>query len=1166
MLQLFPSNKTENLAVVIAEVMKSKPLSGSFDKEIILTQSHGMGTWLQQEISAQLGVAAMIDCVLPASFIWQLMQTLRPDQSHVPIFEKQYLRWELFKRLPYKLEDIRYKQLADYVCSLSTRSQSSASEAPSEHIIFELSEALADMFDAYQNYRPDWISNWENKAFNFDSCSTETSRELAGLEAWQFDLWLELYPEVLLDERRHRTVLLNSLLESLQQPSEKTKSLLPERIFVFGLSSLPPQWLPIMSALGECCDIHFLVQNPCQYYWGDVVTESQQLKLEQSLVASGVSVETAADTFLESNPLLASWGKLGRDYISLLLQNESMKEIPVSLYEDYGDHEDKEMPSALSCLQTDILKLQAKQYTVDRNDNSIRYACNYSHLREVEALQDYLFNLLNESPDIAPRDVIVMMPDVQDFASLIDAVFSRPAYDQHGQAQYLSYGISDQLIALDQPMIDVLSGVLQLSKNRISATEVLDWLDIEAIRERFSIEEHELPQIHEWVEGLSIRWGLSETHRGQHLGIKGSGEGNTWSSGFRRLLAGYVYGVSDVVDSPGGGTFAQTQFGQDSQELAGKLMRFLDVIDQTVTHQNGRHSVQKWLKVVTSIWQSWFDSDFLSDEIIRLMDEAIEGVLEQVSATAFDDEIGFGVIGTVLSASFEKVRVSQRFLAGRINFCTLMPMRSIPFKVVCMLGMNEGQYPRPEQKHSFDLLNISEARVGDRNRREDDRYLFLEAICSARQCLYLSYCGNNISDNSERFPSLLVSELRDYCSKFFQLDDSTQDVLEFWTHKHRLQPFHLSYFDESDSNAIQGKPQTFRSEWANLVIPSEGIPIDDIDINRDSKQSSPENELPQFDLFDEPCQPVKKIDLASVSKMAEHPLRFYYQQHMGLRATGIDAPIQNSEPFSLSHLDVHKMKVDLVGAWCQPELESASVASCWALSDRLPRAPIDKIYIEDTETSLMALKDKMSVLFDGECSLEAKAISLGIGNNVLVGEFLVSNMGCIELSVSANIAGRFFGIWAKHVFWNLHCARNSSSGGSVGFGETIILSPDKMTVLPILETETVEQYAKEILDAYLNLNQKPFAFLPRSTYAMLFESESKIKSAFKGIRLDRGEISGEKDDPYWYRFCSLSDVAEDGSAPLEFDRLPELSDSIFYRQVSENLDRVRIETLEGSTH
>jgi len=1185
MLRLYPSNKTEHLAVVISEVMKATPLSSSFSNEVILIQSHGMGTWLQQEISQNLGIAAMIECTMPASFIWQLSQILMPEETHIPIFEKNNVRWQILERLPEKLSDPRYKNLESYIDALSKSSKAEPCSQKSlktsnysEQILFELSDVLADLFDAYQNYRPDWIDAWEKGEQASHESSVETA--FSNLEDWQADLWRSLYPESNVEKRNHRAILLSKLLDRLQHCPSELQARLPERVFIFGLSALPPKWLPVLAALSRYTDVHFMIQNPCQYYWGDVISEAQQLKLEQSLLASGVSASTAADTFIENNPLLASWGRLGRDYLSILYGHDDVKEMQVNLYEDALLEEfDNEAASlsALAYLQTDILNLQAISRQVDDSDKSIRFISCHSHLREVEALHDYLFQLLDESHELSPKDVIVMTPDVQDFAALVDAIFSRPAFDQYGQPQYLPYGISDQMLALDQPMVEVLSGILNLSTLRITATEVLDWLDIEAIRERFMISEEDLVQVHAWVSGLNIRWGLSEKHRDQCLSstesVQGTGVANTWVSGFKRLLAGYVYGVNTHIHDSAGEVFAQSQYSREMQVLAGKLMRFIDLIEKTLNHQKGKKGIKSWLQIVMGFWDKWFDTEYLSEEVQRLMDMSVTSIGEQVSCAGFEQDVSFSIVAEVIAAGFEKERVNQRFLAGRINFCTLMPMRSIPFKVVCMLGMNEGQYPRPEQTVSFDLLAMGKARVGDRSRREDDRYLFLEAICSARNNMYISYCGRDIKDNSERYPSLLVSELQDYCGHYFYLnkpdENSAERLLNHWTVQHRLQPFHPWYFfDRARLKEVSysSLPKSYSADWvalhsrekANVKTESSDL-ISTESSSADLSSTNKTLTMPQFDMFQESVDESRVFELTGLTSMADHPLRYYYRNILGLSYTEVDSELADSEPFSLSHLDAYYLKSDLAQAWNQRSVtDSSEIYAQWKLSDSLPRSPVDQFYFEDAETALSLMK-----AYVVNCAESSKlSIDLTFIRNSnedrVVGELLVNNTedkGLIELSLSKNIAGRFFGFWVKHIFWNVYCGRTDNKTT----GRSTFVTINKVWTFPELNLALAEQYANEVLELFSSLETQAYPFLAKSTFALLFEKESQVKAAFKGVNIGSSVIQGERDDPYWQRYCLFSEGVK-GS--LNAEELPLLTNSIFYRQLVDLVDQIEVNELE----
>jgi exodeoxyribonuclease V gamma subunit len=1174
MLQLYPSNKTESLAYLIAQIIDRHPPKQVFAEEIILIQSQGMGTWLQQELSTHSGVSALVQCQMPASFIWQLAETLMPEDRHIPIFEKNNARWEIFKRLPEKLEDPKYYSLKKYIIGQQSQFQEHDKAVSQQKTLFELSAVIADVFDAYQNYRPDWIDAWESGNTLSGNILIDSSQAgLKELESWQSDLWRSLYPNIALEERRHRSSLFANLIGRLRSPSEAFKRKLPERLFIFGLSALPPQWLPVMSALGKYVDIHFLVHNPCQYYWGDVLTSTQQLKLEKALVDKGVSLETAADTFLEGNPLLASWGKLGRDYLTLLTDSQDIKEAPSSFFDD------ELTLSALQYVQYDILKLQVTQYALSQADDSIRFASCHSHLREVEALHDYLFSLLNQHPDIKPKDIIVMMPDVQDFAALIEAVFSRPAYDTHGQAQYLPYGISDQLLSMDQPLLDTLSGLLSLSSSRITGAVLLDWLEMPAIRSRFSISEPEMEDIKEWIKHLNIRWGLSESHRDKLLHVRGSGQGNTWLNAAKRLLAGYIFGQDNIYTHAEEELLAFPQRSPEKQILTGKLMRFLDMIEWSISLQSKQFKLEEWLSELSKLWQTWLDFELVSADIQMLLNNFEAEIQKEISQTGFDQPVSFSVIASVLKAQFENQRVSQRFLAGRINFCTLMPMRSIPFKTVCMLGLNEGAYPRPVQGQSFDLLTLTHSRTGDRSRREDDRYLFLEALCSARSHLYISYCGRNIQDNSERYPSILVIELQNYCADNFMLEDrdfeKDETILDHCLVEHHLQPFHQGYyFNDLINDQISAKKdsqhkrldKTFATEWLPLInhkIEQQILESDfkGSDFNGTARLEAEE----QLDLFGASQKtPQVQIDFDRLLECVSQPLRYYYRTALQVNLHSVGDEMIESEPFSIQGLAAYDLKKDLVQNWFEgqsQEANSPGLMKRWQLAGKLPRAPLDGYYMEHVQASLKPMYDYVCENISDESIHHEFDVSLG--KYQVSGSLVTHGNQLVEMALSKSLGSSFFSFWIKHVFWSLHCSRTDRSlADSLQGAESRLIGPESEILVSLLSSDQAEQFALECCEFFESASVEPFAFFAKSTYALLFESESKAKGAFAGNQ----NIPGENSDLYWQRYClmngSMSGLMKTQSEPIDWQVLPELESSIFFQQVDSIRESIEIKKIQ----
>ncbi|MFV1872521.1 MAG: exodeoxyribonuclease V subunit gamma [Oleiphilus sp.] len=1221
MMQLYPSNKTESLAYLIAEIIDKHPLSSVFAEETILIQSQGMGTWLQQELSAHSGISALIDCKMPASFIWTLAEQLMPEHQHIPLFEKNNVRWEIFRRLPEKLHLAAFHPLQRYLNAQSQIEQKRDEAVPAhpikpsqQKVLFELSCVIADVFDAYQNYRPDWIEKWERSETILDN----SQADLKDTERWQSELWRSLYPDISLKDRLHRSRLLTQLMEKLRHPSASLKAALPERLFIFGLSALPPQWLPFMSALGKHIDIHFMVHNPCQYYWGDVLTDIQQLKLEQSLISKGVSEKTAADSFLENNALLASWGKLGRDYISLLSVFPGIEEVPANLFDQLDEADTEQSYTALQWLQNDILNLQSTHHQVEDDDYSIRFASCHSHLREVEALQDYLFALLNQNPDLNPKDIIVMMPDVQDFAALIDAVFSRPAFDQAGLAHYLPYGISDQLLSMDQPLLDTLSALLALSSSRVTGSDVLDWLEMPAIRSRFGISESDLEVIKEWIEHLNIRWGLSETHKDSVLQGQRSGAFNTWLNASRRLLAGYVFGQEKVVGdmaglntSPreGAGTAAMLAFPQRSperQELAGKLMRFLDVIATTLSTQSKQLILSEWLVELSALWQSWLDFEWVSSDIQQLLNSIETALEKELSYTQFDLPVNFSVVAAVVKTHIENQRISQRFLAGRINFCTLMPMRSIPFKLVCMLGMNEGAYPRPVQGQSFDLLTVTPSRTGDRSRREDDRYLFLEALCSARSHLYISYCGKDIQDNSERYPSILVSELQTYCTEHFSkappaTDDvshdlfsdehnqvkETENILETWLIEHYLQPFHPEYyFQDSHKHESLGKrvhpsqgqfSKTFASEWLpliNLDLDKSDVVIEQGDLSHGAPNEGFNSIVPDSTVSDSTVP----MDLDRLIACVSHPLRYYYQFVLNLSFSEIGDEMQASEPFSVLGLSAYDLKKELVANWFErqhAQTAEDALFTRWQLSGKLPSAPLDGVYVDQVKQSLQPMYAQLMPCLDE--TVQQHTLAFQLEQYHLSGSLLTLGNQLIDLSLSKNMGMQFFSFWVKHVFWSLHCAQTGlDQKAKQAVPTSRLIGPEKEFSLPLLAQDVAQTFALEICTLFQQALASPQVFLPKTAYAMLFETESKARTAFNGTQF----FSGENTDPYWQRYClmhqaNLSD--EEAISAEQKERcsddivtrtpqdMPELNQAVLYQQVEQFKDSINISKVDASS-
>ncbi|MEX0872334.1 MAG: exodeoxyribonuclease V subunit gamma, partial [Aquisalimonadaceae bacterium] len=692
---------------------------------------------------------------------------------------------------------------------------------------------------------------------------------------------------------------------------------LPRRVIVFGISSLPSQFLEALEAVARVSQVLLCVHNPCEHYWADIVADKDLLRAERRRHAPRESMPatlTDAQLHLHAHPLLAAWGKQGRDYIRLLDEHdeperyrELFEALPwqrIDLFQSHG------RDTLLRQLQDDIRALRPLAETRDtwppldpELDGSIRFHVAHSAQREVEILHDQLLAQFSANRNLRPRDVIVMVPDIDTYAPHIQAVFGQI---DPGDSRYIPFTLADQGQRGMNPLLIALERLLRLPESRLAVSDLLDLLDLPAVRERFGISESDLPTLHRWVEGAGVRWGLDGGQR-QKLGLPPGLEQNTWRFGLRRMLLGYAAGMGEAWQD----VEPYDEVGGLDAALVGPMIQLVDALDQQWRALTTPAGPALWGERLRALLDTFFlpvDSrDTLS--IAQLLD-ALEQWETVCAAAGMDEALPLTVVRESWLAAADERTLTQRFLAGAVNFCTLMPMRAIPFEVVCLLGMNDGDYPRSQPPLDFDLM-ATDYRPGDRSRREDDRYLFLEALLSARQALYISWVGRSILDNGERPPSVLVGQLRDHLASGWRLagldparDPGGKRLLEALTLQHPLQPFSRAYFPVAGDGALF----TYAREWRQVHDAGPEHPAD--------AASLPllEQEVP--------------LTLSGLAGFLRNPVRAFFNQRLKVYFDDDRSGGDDLEPFALDALQQWQLQDDLIQAVLDVADDEAAAAAC----------------------------------------------------------------------------------------------------------------------------------------------------------------------------------------------------------------------------------------------
>ncbi len=881
------SNSLDELRSLVISIMRRYPLA-PLENEIALVQSNGIAQWLKLALAEDpeeddlggCGIAAAIDVQLPGSFMWQLYRMVlgRDEIPAKSLLDKAPLTWRLMRLLPQVIDLPHFEPLQRFLTHDTDLRKR-----------YQLSERLADLFDQYQVYRADWLEDWAEGRHQLRNVRGEI-KPLPITSCWQAELWRALLEDV--GEQgmaQSRAGVHQRFIECINN-LEKVPTGLPSRVIVFGISSLPAQVLEALAGLARFSQVLLCVHNPCRYHWADIVADKDLLRHQYKRQArkNGMPVVLDSESLHQhAHPLLAAWGKQGRDYINLLDSYDDPGSYRAAFRNGRIDLFSETVPqNMLNQLQDDILELRPLDETrelwpdVDlKQDQSIRFHIAHSAQREVEILHDQLLARFSANPELRPRDVIVMVPDIDSYAPHVRAVFGQ--LDRH-DPRFIPFTLADQGQRGRDPLLIAVEHLLKLPDSRFPVSEILDLLDVPALRARFGVEERDLPTLHRWIEGAGVRWGMDADQRAG-LGLPNELEQNSWRFGLRRMLLGYAVGDSSAC----AGIEPYDEIGGLDAALIGPLVALLDALEYSHQQLLKPAKPQEWGSRLQVLMQVFFKaSNEHDDYLLTLLEELRETWLETCESVGLEDELPLTVVREAWLAGLDQGRLSQRFLAGAVNFCTLMPMRAIPFKLVCLLGMNDGDYPRAQPPLDFDLMG-SDYRPGDRSRREDDRYLLLEALLSARHQLYISWVGRSIRDNSERPPSVLIGQLRDHLANGWRTTDESADILHAMTQEHPLQPFSSRYFHEGNELF------SYASEWQMLHLRHE--PVDVKGILEPHVQEEP-------------------LSLALLQDFLRNPVRHFFTQRLKVYFEAAQVPQADEEPFVLDALQRYTLSDSLLEA------------------------------------------------------------------------------------------------------------------------------------------------------------------------------------------------------------------------------------------------------------
>ncbi len=839
-LYLYTGNRMENLVQTLAEVL-DQPISHPLAPEILVVQSQGMQRWLDMKLAGYFGVWANCRYLFPNALVDDLFCRILPEAPLQDPFDPEVMTWKILRLLPQWIKHPDFTPLKPYL-----------KEDPEGLKRYQLAGRIADVFQQYILFRPDMLRAWESGT----------------VDDWQSVVWRELSRE---ENGRHRGTLAREYIQRLHGLSENPDGF-PERITVFGISYLPDHHLEILEATSRITRIHLFCFSPTREYWGDIVSKKAMARMgpqERILRTTG-------------HPLLASLGKLGRDFSERIIAVSESAPVQVDMYvEETGS-------SLLHRLQSDIFILsgagpEKTKQSIHPEDRSIRIHSCHSPMREVEILYDQILHLLDSTDGLNPRDIVVMTPDIETYAPYITAVFDATP----DSSRRIPYSISDRTPAAENRIASILSKLLALPGSRMTATQLLDILEMTPVRNRFDLSETDLESIRLWLDGTRIRWGVDEESRAR-MEFPRYRE-HTWMAGLDRLLLGYAMPIES--GRMWNGILPYDEMEGEGPAILGRMAEFVHRTANLSDRLAVARTLGEWREECGRLLADFVLVDDDTAHDAAEVAAALEKITELERSSGFYQTVETVVIRSWLSSWLGQRKKGSGFLTGGVTFCAMLPMRSIPFRVVAMIGMNDGAFPRRMPSAGFDHI-ARNPRRGDRSLRDEDRYLFLEAILSARDCLYISFVGQSVSDNSPIPPSVVVSELIDAIDSGYTAT-SHASVESRLIVRHRLQAFHPEYFRK------QGTLFSYSEENRAASVR-----------RRDRVLSPSFLETPLSETRDREID----ITLTQLLRFFSNPAAFFLENRLGIRLEEIASPPEDREPFRLEGLDAYRLKSELVEA------------------------------------------------------------------------------------------------------------------------------------------------------------------------------------------------------------------------------------------------------------
>ena len=821
-LTLYLSDSHEKLINKLLQVLKDSPQDPFIEQKIII-QRQGISSFLKNELVKKKGIICNLDLPFLNTFVHNTLEECLEEPPDFDFFQPSRMCWEIYSILKDIQED--YEDIKQYIQGGQKTLK-----------LFQLSEKVADVFDDYQIYRPNLLLKWKN-------CEEES-------DSWQAVVWRRLTEDRISIKKGFK----NFIFQNLECSWERNY------ICVYGIPTMAPIYLSFFKKLSQYIDVYFFHISPFKEV-SIPTLPNQDNKYQQPFLKNDIEnnlnisfsnslLEKLGSTNFEFTTLLFNISDSTKTYFSSRMLNNTLKEVQQSILSNNN--------------------------TIDyTEDQSIQIHSTHSPHREVETLYNYILDIINKSSDITPGDISVIIPQIDEYIHHIEAIFER----FRNTKKFLPYNIADQPPAGFDRLKNTLLKILNIDQSRFKASYIIDILENKVVRNKFEIEKDNLNLIKKWLEEAGIRWGLDSEYHSKYGEV--DFEENSWQFGLKRMLLGYAFRNEDED------RFFKDILPYDEIEgeyaiILGNLVAFIEELKKTYYLIQEEHSLKKWQNIIIQVLNNFFSGNSEIQSYIIQLRHKIQSCFENLK---HKKKYKLPIIKNFLKNNLIAENQGHGYFRGKVTIGSPQHMFGIPSKVTCILGLNEGEYPREDRTISFNKLGDTDW-LADRSKQKEDQNMFLQSLMTTHKNLFLSYQGFDNRTNEEFPPSLIISDLIDFIMAPGQNHNQLDKKDNPFIIKHPLNSFNYKYFIEEENQLYSYFQNDYEAASALLK----------------RKQSidfwNSENSLPKW-------KPGSNFEVETNQfiKFYKNPVQYFAKNRLGINFKTNKKEIEDQEPLELDSLE-----------------------------------------------------------------------------------------------------------------------------------------------------------------------------------------------------------------------------------------------------------------------